>query len=91
MTRERLIYLCWALGSLLVMAVALGPSVNMFVMAMMKDAITVDYPWLLESGRAVIAQGGLPGTDIFSWIWRKRCWVYWGTRQLTHKKNIIQE
>ena len=75
MTRERLVYLCWALGSLLVMAVALGPSVNMFVTAMMKDAITVDYPWLLESGRAVIAQGGLPGTDIFSWTHGDQEWV----------------
>ena len=48
MTRERLIYLCWALGSLLVMAIALGPSVNMFVTAMMSDAITV----LLDPGRS---------------------------------------
>lgn len=75
MTRERLIYLSWALGSLLAMAVALGPSVNMFVTAMMNDAITVDYPWLLESGRAVVAQGGLPGTDIFSWTHAQDEWV----------------
>ena len=75
MTRERLIYLCWALGSLLVMAIALGPSVYMFVIAMMSDAITVDYPWLLESGRAVIDQGGLPGTDIFSWTHGAEPWV----------------
>lgn len=75
MTRERLIYLGWALGSLLVMAIALGPSVNMFVTAMMGDAITVDYPWLLESGRAVIAQDGLPGTDIFSWTHGDEPWV----------------
>ena len=66
MTRERLIQLCWAVASLLVMAIAIGPGVNNFVVAMMGDAITVDYPWLLESGRAVIARGGLPGTDIFS-------------------------
>jgi len=75
MTRERLIYLCWALGSLSVMAVALGPSVNMFVTSMMGNAITVDYPWLLESGRAAIAQGGLPGTDIFSWTHGEEPWV----------------
>jgi hypothetical protein len=75
MTRERLIHLCWALGGLTVMAVALGPSVNMFVVAMMGDAITVDYPWLLESGRAVIDLGGLPGTDIFSWTHAQEEWV----------------
>lgn len=75
MTRERLIFLCWALGSLVVMAIALGPSVNMFVISMMGDAITVDYPWLLESGRAVIAQGELPGTDIFSWTHGEEPWV----------------
>lgn len=75
MTRERLIQLFWALISLMVMAIALGPSVNMFVVAMMGDAITVDYPWLLESGRAVIEQGGLPGTDIFSWTHGDKPWV----------------
>lgn len=75
MTRERLIHLCWAVASLLVMAIAIGPGVNNFVFAMMGDAITVDYPWLLESGRAVIAQGGLPGTDIFSWTHGDKEWV----------------
>jgi hypothetical protein len=75
MTRERLIHLCWAVASLLVMAIAIGPGVNNFVFAMMGDAITVDYPWLLESGRAVIAQGGLPGTDIFSWTHGEEEWV----------------
>ena len=75
MTRERLIHLCWAVASLLVMAVAVGPGVNNFVVTMMGDAITVDYPWLLESGRAVIAGGGLPGTDIFSWTHGEEPWV----------------
>lgn len=75
MTRERLIHLFWAVASLLVMAIAIGPGVNNFVLAMMGDAITVDYPWLLESGRAVIAQGGLPGTDIFSWTHGEVEWV----------------
>lgn len=75
MTRERLIQLFWAVASLLVMAIAIGPGVNNFVLAMMGDAITVDYPWLLESGRAVIAQGGLPGTDIFSWTHGEVEWV----------------
>lgn len=75
MTRERLIQLSWAVAVLLVMAIALGPGVNNFVVAMMGDAITVDYPWLLESGRAVIEQGGLPGTDIFSWTHAQEDWV----------------
>lgn len=75
MTRERLIHLSWAVAVLLVMAIALGPGVNNFVAAMMSDAITVDYPWLLESGRAVIDQGGLPGTDIFSWTHAQDEWV----------------
>jgi len=75
MTRERLQQLCWASASLLFMAVAIGPGINNFVVAMMGDAITVDYPWLLESGRAVIAQGGLPGTDIFSWTHGEDEWV----------------
>lgn len=75
MTRERLIQIAWALASLIVMAVAIGPAVNMFVVAMMGDAITVDYPWLLESGRAVIERGGLPGTDIFSWTHVDEPWV----------------
>ena len=75
MTRERLIHLGWAVASLLVMAIAIGPGVNNFIVAMMGDAITVDYPWLLESGRAVIAQGGLPGTDIFSWTHGDKPWV----------------
>lgn len=75
MTRERLIHLCWAVAALLVMAIAVGPGVNNFVVAMMGDAITVDYPWLLESGRAVIARGGLPGADIFSWTHGGEPWV----------------
>ena len=75
MTRERLIELVCGLAVLLVMAIALGPSMNMFVVAMMGDAITVDYPWLLESGRAAIAQGDLPGNDIFSWTHADEQWV----------------
>ncbi len=75
MTRERLIQLSWAVAMLLVMAIALGPGVNNFMVAMMSDAITVDYPWLLGAGRAVIDQGGLPGTDIFSWTHAQVEWV----------------
>ena len=75
MTRERLSQLCWAVATLLIMAIAIGPGVNNFVLAMMSDAITVDYPWLLEAGRAVIAEGGLPGNDIFSWTHGEDEWV----------------
>lgn len=75
MTRQRLIELGWAVALLLLMAVALGPGINNFVVAMMGDAVTVDYPWLLESGRAVIDRGGLPETDIFSWTHDDKPWV----------------
>lgn len=72
---ERPIQLLCALAVLTPMAMAVGPGLNMFVVAMMRNAVTVDYPWLLESGRAVIASGGLSGTDIFSWTHGDEGWV----------------
>ncbi|MDH3231309.1 MAG: hypothetical protein OEN55_16075 [Alphaproteobacteria bacterium] len=75
MTRDRLIRLCWATASLVVLAVAVGPGVGNFVAAMMGDAITVDYPWLLEAGRHLLATGALPETDIFSWTHDDKPWV----------------
>jgi hypothetical protein len=75
MTRDRLIRLGWATVSLIVLAVAVGPGVGNFVAAMMGDAITVDYPWLLEAGRHLLATGALPETDIFSWTHDDKPWV----------------
>ncbi len=75
MTRDRLIRLCWATVSLIVLAVAVGPGVGNFVAAMMGDAITVDYPWLLEAGRHLLATRTLPETDIFSWTHDEKPWV----------------
>lgn len=75
MTRERAIRLCWATLSLIVLAIAVGPGVGNFVAAMMGDAITVDYPWLLEAGRHILATGALPATDIFSWTHDDKPWV----------------
>jgi len=75
MTRDRLIRLGWATGSLVVLAVAVGPGVGNFVAAMMANAITVDYPWLLEAGRHLLATHTLPQTDIFSWTHDDTPWV----------------
>ena len=75
MTRERAIRLCWAVLSLILLAVAVGPGVGNFVAAMMGDAITVDYPWLLEAGRHLLATRELPATDIFSWTHDDKPWV----------------
>ncbi len=75
MTRDRLIRLSWATFSLVVLAVAVGPGVGNFVAAMMGDAITVDYPWLLEAGRHLLATRELPETDIFSWTHDDKPWV----------------
>ena len=75
MTRERAIRLCWATLSLILLAVAVGPGVGNFVAAMMGDAITVDYPWLLEAGRHLLATRELPETDIFSWTHDDKPWV----------------
>ena len=75
MTRERAIRLSWAALSLVILAVAVGPGVGNFVRAMMGNAITVDYPWLLEAGRHLLASGELPETDIFSWTHDDKPWV----------------
>jgi hypothetical protein len=75
MTRERAIRLCWAAASLILLAVAVGPGVGNFVAAMMGDAITVDYPWLLEAGRHLLDTRELPETDIFSWTHDDKPWV----------------
>ncbi|UCH72724.1 MAG: hypothetical protein JSU82_10065 [Rhodospirillales bacterium] len=75
MTRDRLIQLGWAMASLVVLAVAVGPGIGNFVAAMMANAITVDYPWLLEAGRHLLATRELPETDIFSWTHDDKPWV----------------
>ncbi len=75
MKRDRLIRLGWAALSLVVLAIAVGPGVGNFVAAMMGDAITVDYPWLLEAGRHLLATRELPETDIFSWTHDDKPWV----------------
>jgi len=75
MTRDRLIRLGWATISLVILAVAVVPAVGNFVAAMMGDAITVDYPWLLAAGRHLLATGALPETDIFSWTHDDKPWV----------------
>jgi len=75
MTHDRLIRLSWATGSLVLLAVAVGPAVGNFVTAMMGNAITVDYPWLLEAGRHLLATHALPRTDIFSWTHGDTPWV----------------
>lgn len=75
MTRDRLIRLSWATGSLVLLAIAVGPAVGNFVAAMMANAVTVDYPWLLEAGRHLLATRELPETDIFSWTHADTPWV----------------
>lgn len=75
MTRDRLNRLSWATVSLIVLAVAVGPAIGNFVAAMMGNAITVDYPWLLEAGRHLIVTRELPETDIFSWTHADTPWV----------------
>jgi hypothetical protein len=47
----------------------------MFTGAMLHHAITPDFPWLLASGREILATHRLPPGDTFSWTMTGKPWV----------------
>jgi hypothetical protein len=60
---------------LFVAALAAAVAIIFFSGAMMALAATPDYPWLLQAGRRILGEGGLPDRDIFSWTSPDRPWL----------------
>lgn len=67
--------LVWAVPAVALAALAAGAAFKLFVMNLMGEAITVDFPWLLEAGRTIVANRALPEADMFSWTHPDAPWI----------------